>query len=98
MSPGNCAVPAIEPRARLTSALVPAGDPTLRETTPETVEQAHARRGEAVPRHDLRPDLTTIVVIGDVTPEEARQTIEKWFGELEGCGPKPNTDAAGGSR
>jgi len=39
----------------------------------------------------FRPDMTTIVVIGNVQPDEARAVIEKWFSEWSAEGPKPET-------
>ena len=39
-----------------------------------------------------RPDLTTIVVMGDVTPEEARRVVTKTFGGWATEGTAPNVD------
>ena len=88
---GQLRSPGYRTSRALTSALVPTGDPTLRETTPATVEKLTLDEVKQFHDATVRPDLTTIVVIGDVTPEEARQTIEKWFGNWKATGPKPNT-------
>jgi zinc protease len=42
----------------------------------------------------VRADLTTIVIIGDVTPAEARAVVEKWFGDWKAVGAKPETTLA----
>jgi len=91
---GNIQSPGYKTSRALDLALLPAGDPVLRETTPQTV--SGLTLDEVKQYHDttVRPDLTTIVVIGDVTPEEAKATIEKWFGDWHAEGPKPNTTLA----
>jgi len=70
---------------------LPVGDPSLRETTPATL--AKVTLDDVKKYHDstVRPDLTTIVVIGDVKPDEAKAVIEKWFGDWKAVGPKPET-------
>ena len=40
----------------------------------------------------FRPDLTTIVVIGNVTVETAEAAVRKYFGTWEAGGPKPDVE------
>ena len=76
----------------LHSALFPKHDPTLRHATPATVSSLALENVKDYYRHVFRPDLTTIVVIGQVTPDQARKVIEKYFGGWQATGPKPATD------
>jgi zinc protease len=74
----------------LIHALLPPNDPLQRETTPQTVMSVSYNDLQQYYSHVYRPDLTTIVVIGDVTPQEARAVVEKWFGSWTAVGPKPD--------
>ena len=76
----------------LRSALFPATDPSLRETTPASIQGITLDQVRAFHATTFRPDLTTIVVIGHITPDRARATIEKYFGAWTASGPKPDTD------
>ena len=76
----------------LRSALYPASDPSLRETTPETVDSITLEKVRAYYRSVFRPDMTTIVVIGKVTPAAAETVIARYFGGWTASGPKPDTD------
>jgi zinc protease len=74
------------------SALYPKDDPTLRQATPETVAKLTLEDVRNYYRNVFRPDMTTIVVIGEVTPDQAKRVIGKYFGGWKAEGPKPQTD------
>lgn len=70
--------------------LLAPGDPTLRQPTAQSVA--------AIARDDLlayaatywRPDLTTIAVVGNVSPQRVRAALEATFGTWRVSGAKPD--------
>jgi zinc protease len=73
-------------------ALYPAGDPSLRQITGETVASLTRDDLLAYYKKVFRPDTTAIVVIGAITPEKARAIVEKYFGAWKAEGTKPDID------
>jgi len=76
----------------LREGLYPKSDPVLRDATPESVNATTLDDVRAYHQKVVRPDLTTIIVIGKITPESARASVEKYFGAWKADGPKPNVD------
>jgi zinc protease len=87
---GQLQSPAYRTERSLLSGLLPAKDPLLRETTPQTVSAVSYQDLQSFYAKCYRPDLTTIAIIGDITPEEARAVVEKYFGKWQAAGPKPD--------
>jgi zinc protease len=75
----------------LRAALFPRNDPTLRQAVPATILSLSLKDVKDYHRKVFRPDLTTIVVIGQVTPEKAKAVIERYFGSWKARGTKPET-------
>ena len=66
-------------------------DPALR--FPSEISIASITRDDLLTytKHYWRPDLTTIAIVGDVTPAQARTALEAAFGSWSNDGSKPST-------
>ncbi len=76
----------------MVEALFAPDDPSRREATGATVIGLKRADVLAYYKSVFRPDMTTIVVIGNVTPDKAKEVIAKYFGAWTAEGPKPAVD------
>ena len=86
---GTLASPAYRTSRALETALLPKNDPAFGQATPQSISALTLADVKAYYAKVFRPDMTTIAVIGDITPEEARPVFEKWFGDWKNAGAKP---------
>jgi zinc protease len=77
---------------KLNEALYLEKDPELRYAKPATVSKLTLEDVQGYYKTAFRPDLTTIVIIGDIEPAKAKSVIEKYFGGWQAKGPKPETE------
>ncbi|MGH8225891.1 MAG: M16 family metallopeptidase [Gammaproteobacteria bacterium] len=89
---GQTDSPAFKFQRAIDEALLPKGDPGLRIATGMSVGGLSLDQLKAYYAKAYRPDETTIVVIGDITPEQVQATVEKYFGGWKAAGPKPVTE------
>jgi zinc protease len=89
---GRLSSPMYKFNREIKKSLLPAGDPTLRVATPESVRSITLSDINGYEAKVMRPDVTTIVVMGDVKPAGVRSIIQKYFGGWQAQGPKPNLE------
>ena len=75
----------------LDKALLPAHDPGLRYATPQSIGSLTLADVKRYYHDTFRPDMTTMVVVGNVTPSQAHKVVEAAFGAWTATGPKPDT-------
>jgi zinc protease len=73
-------------------AILPKGDPLLHYETAESISKLTLQDLREHHAAVFRPDLTTIVMTGNIKPDRARAIVERYFGAWRAAGPKPDTE------
>jgi zinc protease len=71
-------------------ALLPAGDPELREDSAASIAAITLDDVKSYHGQYVRPDMTTLVVVGDVDPAAVAREVAARFGDWTATGPKPD--------
>lgn len=90
--PGVMQSPGYRYRRAVLKAINPLDDPALREETPKSLAGISLDDVRAFYHAVYRPDMTTIVVVGDITPDHARDLVAAQFGGWKADGPAPKVD------
>jgi zinc protease len=72
--------------------LLPAGDPDLRQATPQTLQLLTLADVRAYYAKTFRPDLATVVVVGNVAPEQAQAAFGRAFDGWHASGAAPQLE------
>jgi zinc protease len=72
------------------ASLYPAGDPALRVPSAASFDRLTADDVASYRAQYVRPDLTTLVVVGDVDPAEVARVVTQRFGDWTANGPTPD--------
>ncbi|HKU81290.1 MAG TPA: insulinase family protein, partial [Candidatus Tumulicola sp.] len=70
--------------------LLASDDPSLRNPTPQSVQNITQNDLLTYAARYWRPDLTTIAVVGDLSPDRVRSALTAAFGPWQDSGQKPN--------
>src|SRR5262249_10863770 len=84
--------PAYLTQHSLRTAIHQPNDPSLRDATTQSVSSLTSQDLRTYYTEAFRPDIATIVIVGNIAPERARQAVEKYFGAWKAEGPPPATD------
>lgn len=74
------------------SALYPRNDPAVRIFSPDNFANMTLASMNAYFKQAYRPDMTTIVIAGNITAEHAKAIINQYFGDWHAQGNKPVVD------
>lgn len=83
-------LPATQASSAETNALYPPGDPRRRRTTAKSLQAVGLNNVRRWYAFAYRPDLTTIAIVGNVSPGEAQAAVSKYFGGWKAFGKKPD--------
>ena len=78
---GLIASPDFKSSQALARGLFPKDDPSLRHATPESITGLSHDDVTAYYKRVFRPDMTTLVVVGDVDPADVKKAVKKRFGD-----------------
>jgi zinc protease len=70
--------------------LLSSDDPSLRKATPHSVDSITRDDLRSYTARYWRPDLTSIAVVGNISPERVRAALEAAFGTWQNAGAKPD--------